>query len=137
VDAVSADDVLQEALLKLWRRGVAQVDDPVAYAFSCVRSAALDRIKSEVRRRHREQQVGAHFATAFEPDIAGDDGRDDLLAAVEGLNPSQREVLILRIWGDLSFPAIADALGANVNTVTSRYRAALADLRSRLNPEDW
>jgi DNA-directed RNA polymerase specialized sigma24 family protein len=41
----------------------------------------------------------------------------------------------MRIWGGLSFPQIAAALDAPVNTVSSRYRYALAKLREVLAEE--
>ena len=108
--------------------------DPLAYAYSCVRNAAIDRIRTDIRRRKREELTP--LADAFDPEFDADDGRDHLLATLDGLGPDHREVLIMRIWGDMAFPAIAEALDANVNTITSRYRAALTALRSRLDPED-
>ena len=40
-----------------------------------------------------------------------------------------REVLTLRIWGELTFEQIAEVTGAPPNTVASRYRYGLAELR--------
>ena len=41
----------------------------------------------------------------------------------------QREVLVLRIWAELSFPEIAEVLEIGVDTAASRHRYALAALR--------
>ena len=41
----------------------------------------------------------------------------------------QREVLVLRIWAELSFPEIAEILDVGVDTAASRHRYALAALR--------
>jgi DNA-directed RNA polymerase specialized sigma24 family protein len=43
-----------------------------------------------------------------------------------------QEVLLLRIWGDLSFPAIARLTDVPLATATSRYRYALERLRGVL-----
>jgi RNA polymerase sigma-70 factor (ECF subfamily) len=51
------------------------------------------------------------------------------------LPEAQREVLVLKVWGGLSFPQIAAALGIPANTAASRYRYALARLRERLAEE--
>ena len=39
-----------------------------------------------------------------------------------------------KLWEDLTFAAIADALGISPNTAASRYRYALDKLRVRLRP---
>jgi len=45
------------------------------------------------------------------------------------LPDEQREVLILRHWGDLSFKEIADITGVSINTSLGRMRYALTNLR--------
>jgi RNA polymerase sigma-70 factor (ECF subfamily) len=50
------------------------------------------------------------------------------------LPAEQREVLLLHVWGDLTFREIAEILDLPANTVASRYRYALAKLRRVLTP---
>jgi RNA polymerase sigma-70 factor (ECF subfamily) len=52
-----------------------------------------------------------------------------LQAALARLPESQREVVTLKIWGELTFAEIAAALDIPANTAASRYRYALEDLR--------
>ena len=63
-------------------------------------------------------------------------GRDEWRAAVESvlrkLPSEQREVLVMKVWGGLTFPQIAAALNVSPNTAASRYRYALAALRREL-----
>ena len=47
----------------------------------------------------------------------------------------QREVLVMKVWGGLSFPQIAAAVGVPHDTAASRYRYALARLRQLLAEE--
>jgi len=47
----------------------------------------------------------------------------------------QREVLVLKIWNELTFSEIGDALGISQNTAASRYRYALAHLKKSLQPQ--
>ncbi len=61
--------------------------------------------------------------------------RTAIEAALRGLPESQREVLVMRIWGELSFPQIAAALKISDNTAKSRYRYALAKLGEQLAEE--
>ncbi|MCS6990303.1 MAG: sigma-70 family RNA polymerase sigma factor [Chitinophagales bacterium] len=48
---------------------------------------------------------------------------------VERLPAEQREVVILRIWGELSFKEIAKLTGVSINTALGRMRYALINLR--------
>jgi len=49
------------------------------------------------------------------------------------LPSAQREVLTLKIWGELTFDEIARELDISHNTAASRYRYALAALRNEMN----
>ena len=55
--------------------------------------------------------------------------------ALDTLPADQREVVILKVWAGLNFPAIALTLGISANTAASRYRYALEKLRQRLCEE--
>jgi RNA polymerase sigma-70 factor, ECF subfamily len=50
-----------------------------------------------------------------------------LHAILDAMNDDRREVFVLAELEEMSVPDIADAVGANVNTVYSRLRAARAD----------
>lgn len=52
--------------------------------------------------------------------------------AVAALPAEQREVVLLRLYEDLPFKAIAARVGAPLGTVHSRYRLALERLRPLL-----
>jgi RNA polymerase sigma-70 factor (ECF subfamily) len=45
------------------------------------------------------------------------------------LSAELREVVVLRIWGDLAFAEIAEIMHLGVSTVHDRYKAALGQLR--------
>jgi RNA polymerase sigma-70 factor (ECF subfamily) len=45
------------------------------------------------------------------------------------LPAEQREVITLKVWGDLTFSEIGEALEIPANTAASRYRYGLAELR--------
>ncbi|MGY8716457.1 MAG: RNA polymerase sigma factor, partial [Verrucomicrobiia bacterium] len=50
------------------------------------------------------------------------------------LPSEQREVVVLKVWGGLTFAQIAEQLDLSANTAASRYRYALTKLREALNP---
>ena len=51
---------------------------------------------------------------------------------VEGLPEEQREVIVLRVYADLSFKEISDLTGVSINTSLGRMRYALINLRKQI-----
>ena len=132
--AADAEDIVQDAFVKFWRRN--HDIDNRALLYSAVRSLALDFIRRDARRARREATVLAETEPAIEPHFElEDDTQAALAAAVESLPRDQREVLVLKIWNDLTFSEIAGALGISQNTAASRYRYALANLKKTLQPQ--
>lgn len=124
-----AEDVVQEAFIRCWRHGGGRLTGNSALLFSAVRSAALDARRSEERRRRREQDTMPADAVSFSCDLENRELADTVQAALKQLPIEQREVLVLRVWGELSFPEIAEVLDLAVDTAASRHRYALAALR--------
>lgn len=130
-----AEDVLQEAFVRFWRSRQ-RVEDPTAYLYACVKHCALDWRRGLQRRSRREEATARPEAeTWFTGPLEQHERRVAVETALLCLPDNQREVLVMRIWGGLSFPQIAAALGASANTVVSRYRYALAKLRTQLAEE--
>jgi len=131
--AADAEDIVQEAFVKFWRRNH-KVDNR-ALLYSAVRSIALDFVRRNSRRARRE--ASAFGETEFsEPQFEIEDETQRALAeAIDGLPREQREVLVMKIWNELTFAEIAGALGISQNTAASRYRYALAALKKMLQPQ--
>jgi RNA polymerase sigma-70 factor (ECF subfamily) len=68
--------------------------------------------------------------------LEGDERRAAIEEALERIPAAQREVLVLKIWGELTFDQIGHELGVSPNTAGSRYRYALAALRQQLTAAD-
>jgi RNA polymerase sigma-70 factor (ECF subfamily) len=131
LDAASADDVVQEAAIALLGLRHPPVN-ATAWMYRAVRNAAIDVARTAERRRRREQAVGRVRGAWFVPDC---DALIDARAAEESLRrlgPEYREVVVLRIWGDLGFAEIAEIMQLAVSTVHDRYKSALAQMRSAL-----
>src|SRR6266702_1976385 len=56
-------------------------------------------------------------------------------AALDHLPRDQREVLVMKIWNELTFAEIGEALGISQNTEASRYRYGLAALKKTFQPQ--
>ena len=133
-DRADAEDAVQAGFLRFWRsRAVPEAAD-LPLLFTAVRTAALDHAKSRRRRVDREQRVAGGGATAWwEGDTLAERERAEAVArAIAALPLEQREAVVLRIWGGLTFAEAARTLDENINTVAARYRSALVKLRHLL-----
>ena len=131
LDDGGAREAVQEAYLRLMRRG-SEPPNLRAWLYRTVRSTAIDQLRSEQRRRRREQRVAGERSEWFEsrPENAIDAAAARL--ALAALPPEQREVIVLRLWSGLTLAETAEICEAPVSTIHSRYRAGLAGIRRQL-----
>src|SRR5258706_15699325 len=107
-----AEDVVQEAFVRFWRHQRHLPGDPMALLVTSVRRAAFDLARRNGRRAAREERatIAADDRTLFESPIDGDERRAAIEDALQRLPAEQREVLVLKIWGELTFEQIAATL---------------------------
>ena len=134
-----AEDVVQEAFVRFWRHQRGLPGEPMALLVTSVRRAACDLARRDGRRSVREERAGADpeaRVTVFRTPLEGDERRAAIEDALQRIPPEQREVLVLKIWGELTFEQIATELALSPHTAASRYRYALAALRHELTVAD-
>lgn len=131
-----AEDVVQEAFARYWKRQRNLPGERLALVITSVRRAAFDLARRNQRRTARETQAEEIWGDASEPlfetPLEGDERRRAIERALQKIPAEQREVLVLKIWGELTFAQIAAQLELPPNTVASRYRYALESLRKHL-----
>ena len=124
------EDIVQEAFVKLVRQS-RPPEDAAAWLYRVVRNGALDAAKM-ARRRHQHETAAAQPVRWFvEPEVDGLDA-ETAVAALERLAPEQREVIVARHWGGLSFEQIAAVAGCSASTAFRRYTAGVETLRRQL-----
>lgn len=70
---------------------------------------------------------------SYEKDQIGKEDTRMVKDLIKTLPQTQREVLILRHYADMSFKEIADATGVSINTALGRMRYALINLRKEID----
>ncbi|AGC47033.1 ECF family RNA polymerase sigma factor [Myxococcus stipitatus DSM 14675] len=138
-DGFDADDAVQEAFTKLARRPEVQRDAGVlSWLMSVVRHACLRMLRPFVRER-RALGAGAEEEAVLAPE--GVDPQQALErweliqsvhAAIAGLAPAYREVLIMRDLEGLSGDEVCKALGLELATMKTRLHRARGQLREEL-----
>jgi RNA polymerase sigma factor (sigma-70 family) len=129
LDRPAAEDVVQEVFVRL----LAQPRRPEnvrAWLFRVARNQAINHARSGRRRSRRER--AAARADLFEPGAADSIDLSEAQSALEGLPPSQREIVVLRIWGGMSFSEIGQLTGTAVSTLFDQYGTALAAMRRKI-----
>ncbi len=124
-----AEDAVQDLFASLVKRRerLKHVSDLKAYLFAALRHAAAD-----IARRRRGATLSV---THFRPSGGAGDIEPDaehLWRLVARLPHEQREVLVLKIQGDLTLAQIGEVFGISPNTAASRYRYALEKLQQML-----
>ena len=130
-----AEDLVQEAFVGYWRRQREIPGEPMALLVTSVRRAADDLARRDSRRAVREESVEtdrARLAPVFAAPGEGEERRAAIEGALARLSEEQREVLALKIWGELTSDQIAAQLEISPNPAASRYRYALGALRREM-----
>jgi RNA polymerase sigma-70 factor (ECF subfamily) len=128
----SPDDVVQDAFIGLLRQETLP-ERPVAWLYGTVRRVALHDARTERRRRARERRVAVAKRAWIAPADALESDVAQLMDQLDDLPRQQREVVVARVWGDLTFEEIGELTGASSSTAHRRYCQALESLRKGLN----
>ena len=136
-----AEDALHDAFVG-FVRGLARlghVRNLKAYLCRCVINSVRDLMGSKHRKNPGLEEVGIDCAVSESDDaanrIVSNEELEQLSAALAKLPFEQREVISLRMHGQMRFGKIAESLGVSVNTAKSRYRYGIDKLRSMLDSE--
>ncbi len=131
-DRDQAEDAMQAALVRIWRKlpTLRDADRFDAWAYRLLVHACY----AEAKRSRRT--LAADFADVAPPDELGAVlDRDELEHAFRRLSLDQRTVLVLRHYLDLSPETVAEALGVPLGTVHSRTHRALDAMRASLEAD--
>ncbi|MCM1046535.1 MAG: RNA polymerase sigma factor [Candidatus Gastranaerophilales bacterium] len=128
-----AEDLTQETFLKLFKNlsGYQEKRKFKAYIYTIANHLCVDE-----GRKRRE------WSLENEEEIRDDcdklrqiEDKSEIDSLLNVLSPEQREAVILRFGGELSFSEIAKVMGCNMRTAQSRVRSALKMMRKEWENE--
>ena len=128
-----AEDLLQEAVVESAGKSEGNLPDlPLVYA--TIRRRAIDLARKTDRRIAREEVAAEESDTCwFDDTIEQKETAGVIDRAIKKMPEKFREVVILKIWSELTFAQIAEALDIPLNTAASRYRYGLEILKRDAN----
>jgi RNA polymerase sigma factor (sigma-70 family) len=122
-----AEDVLQETFVALMQMPEFP-REPENYCLRSFRNRALNYKRSLWRRLTRELESHRWF----EKSPGESSSERAAMQRLAELPPEQREVIVLKIWNQLTFEEIGGLLEISPNTAAGRYRYGLQKLKFQL-----
>jgi RNA polymerase sigma-70 factor (ECF subfamily) len=131
LDQATAEDVVQDVFVRLMlqRRNP---DNVKAWLYRATRNAALNQVRTGNRRQQREEHFVSTAPSWFEPQGATAIDIGHAEKALRELAEDEREIVMLRIWGDLTLDEIAAVMDISISSVFRKYRHGLDCLRKRM-----
>jgi RNA polymerase sigma-70 factor (ECF subfamily) len=134
-----ADDVVQEAFLRAHQNlGRFDLERPFGpWICRIAANLAVNHVRSPESREEGLPEAHAETPAAGAGPLAGvldDEARRVLSRALDGLSADQRAVFVLRVFDELSYKEIAEALEISIGTVMSRLSRGRERLREALAP---
>lgn len=138
-DAATAEDVVHDVFVAFAESAedFRLTGNLRSYLTTCVFNRSRDRIRANQRKPSRLDGAESTSANSDEPiqAIICSEQAQRLNLAIAQLPDEQRQVIVLRLKGQMKFKDIAGLQGVSINTIQGRYRYSLDKLRSILNSE--
>ncbi len=131
LDDHAACDIVQDAFAKLLAQRT-RPENVRAWLFRTVRNAACNELRRRRTRTAHAPDIARRQPRWFQP--RDGDRLDGELAqkTLAELALDDRELIVMRIWGEMTYEQIADVTGQSISTVHRKYAAALDALRRRM-----
>lgn len=130
-----AEDAVQEAFVALACQNELP-DDPLAWLARASRNAMLQTWRSR-KRRERREQASADSRDWFVQDHQRLDERLDASVVTQRLQQlpeEQREVIVMHLWGEMTFRQIADVIGLSPSQAHRHYQNGLKQIQRVVRP---
>ena len=139
-----ADDIFQDTFIKVIRTLKSNAYNEEGKFLPWVMRIAHNLIVDHFRHNkkmplYRETEEFSIFSVmtddslTIENKLISDQVTKDLRQLVEELPADQKEVLMMRLYQDMSFKEISEATGVSINTALGRMRYGLINLRKMMN----
>ncbi len=143
-----AEDIFQETFIKViasLKKGKYQEQGIfVSWVVRIAHNLVIDHFRKSKNMRmfsNEDSEMDIFNSSKFsdstvEEDIVQDQIHSDVRSLVDALPEEQREVVVLRHFGDLSFKEISEQTGVSINTALGRMRYALINMRKMIKERE-
>ncbi len=144
-NAVQAEDVTQEVFIKVWKnlKKFDQNKNFKPWIFQIAKNTSIDYLRkkksipfSRFENEKGQNILSENLVAAPVNLIENLSDKRVLAGAAQNLNDKEQKIISLRHNDGLSFKEIADVFEESINTVKSRYRRALANMRANIKKRE-
>jgi len=145
-DKYLAEDIFQDAFLKMIKTikdgRYAEQGKFLPWAIRVAHNLCMDHFRRSKQQIPVTLPDGQDISVLFGAGDMASDGiekrqvHESVRKMVEELPDEQREVIVLRIYADLSFKQISELTGVSINTALGRMRYALINLRKLIEEKE-
>jgi len=130
-----AEDAVQAAMVQVAKglHRFCRAEQPWPYLLRMVRNEAL-----QIARRKKRWTLTTNLTDLFTcrlvDELEIEETHRAVWSALRSLPSTQAEVVVLKIWEEMTLAQIAEILNVSPDTVASRYRYAMQKLTHKLDP---
>ena len=140
-DSHRAEDLVQEALIRIWR-GLPTLRSGGSFKAWVMRVLVNEAMSMHRKKRVEQTQMDDALlmpedGAEVENEVLREEERQALQRGLERLGEDHRQVVVLHYYAELSIPEIARTLGCREGTVKSRLHRALRHLGGVLKADGW
>lgn len=139
LDQQTAEDVASEVYIKAYR-SFDSFDSSRASFYTWVYSIAHNELMNQYRRTKPTSDLDELPEMVFATEDSYDDEEEraeKVRALLSLLDEEDREIIYLKFWEGLQNKEIAERLGMNASTVSTRVSRAVGKLRKHVNLDDF
>lgn len=132
-----AEDAVHEAFVRLCQKSERPEGSLTPYVFAAVRNAAIDCRRRQQHQRNITESIFASAGSDSHSTKVGSttnqhDETESLKSAIDQLDELSRQIVVMKIFSELTFDEIAGVLEMPSATAATRYRRAIMKLEEEL-----
>lgn len=132
-----ANEAASEVFLVAWRRSSSLPvgEEALLWLYGVARNVVRNHQRAarrQIRLRARSGSMVIEPREGPETQVIRNEEHEEVLGALQSLNPAERELLGLKVWEGLSNEAIGTILGISHRAVEGRYARAIKKLSKQL-----
>ncbi|WP_353779031.1 RNA polymerase sigma-70 factor [Winogradskyella sp. 3972H.M.0a.05] len=134
-DTAKAEDIVQEAFIRLWNNCAKVIfEKSKAYLFTVANNLFLNHVQHQKVRLNYQRQATSTSKTNENPEFLMEEKQfmHKLEAAISELTEAQREVFLMNRIDGLTYKTIAETLNISQKAVEKRMHKALVQLREKI-----
>jgi RNA polymerase sigma-70 factor, ECF subfamily len=131
-----ADEVMQEAYLKVWKMAVKfdpTIASPITWMVAIARNRAIDIVRKKGELSIEDEPDALNVAAETPPPLARREMTEELkklLACLGKLDPEKQRIVLLAYYSGWSRDQLAKKLDIPVNTIKTWLRRSLLEIRA-------